>query len=145
MPTELQNLDTIFNSRVFRIPDYQRGYAWGLPQLNDFWDDLIRLDTRRNHYTGQLTLERLPDDVWRSWEDSIWLIEGRGYKPFYVVDGQQRITTAIIFIKCLLDQIADNDQLAFTDKLDHIKKYLVQISGISHAYIFGYQRASLSG
>jgi uncharacterized protein with ParB-like and HNH nuclease domain len=29
MPTELQNLDSIFNSRLFRIPDYQRGYSWG--------------------------------------------------------------------------------------------------------------------
>jgi hypothetical protein len=58
MPSELQNLATIFNSRVFRIPDYQRGYAWSAPQLIDFWDDLNRLDADHNHYTGQLTLEK---------------------------------------------------------------------------------------
>ena len=60
MASELQNLATIFNNRVFRIPDYQRGYAWAEPQLNDFWDDLDRLDARRTHYTGQLTLEKVP-------------------------------------------------------------------------------------
>lgn len=36
MPGELQSLDNIFNSCVFRIPDYQRGYSWGQQQLNDF-------------------------------------------------------------------------------------------------------------
>jgi len=52
MPAELQNLDTIFNSRVFRIPDYQRGYAWGDDQLKDFWDDLDSLrETLKNSAT----------------------------------------------------------------------------------------------
>ena len=64
MTSELQNLDTIFNSRMFRVPDYQRGYSWGDPQLIDFWDDLDRLDTSRNHYTGQLTLEKAADAEW---------------------------------------------------------------------------------
>jgi Protein of unknown function DUF262 len=57
MPSELNYLDTFFNSRVFRIPDYQRGYAWGPRQLEDFWQDLNRLRENRNHYTGQLTIE----------------------------------------------------------------------------------------
>jgi hypothetical protein len=28
MPTELLNLAEIFSNRSFRIPDYQRGFAW---------------------------------------------------------------------------------------------------------------------
>ena len=121
MPTELQNLDTIFNSRVFRIPDYQRGYAWGDDQLKDFWDDLDSLSSERNHYTGQLTLERVDEKAWRAWDDETWLIHGRGFRPFYVVDGQQRLTTAIVLVKCLLDRVPNDGQLAFTDKLDHVK------------------------
>lgn len=140
MPSELQNLDTIFNSKMFRVPDYQRGYAWGDSQLVDFWDDLDRLDASRNHYTGQLTLEKAADSEWRSWGDETWLIDGRGYRPFYVVDGQQRLTTAIILIKCILDRIPDDAQLAFSDKSDHVKRYLFQRSGISQAFVFGYQR-----
>ncbi len=65
MPSELQSLDTIFNSRVFRIPDYQRGYAWESRQLTDFWQDLDGLADQRNHYTGQLTLERVPQESWK--------------------------------------------------------------------------------
>ena len=43
MANELQPLSLIFPNRLFRIPDYQRGYAWQQPQLADFWDDLIHL------------------------------------------------------------------------------------------------------
>jgi hypothetical protein len=140
MPTELQNLDTIFNSRVFRIPDYQRGFAWETRQVEDFWQDLTRLGDQRNHYTGQLTLEKVPNDEWRLWDEDTWLIEGKGYKPFYVVDGQQRLTTAIILIKSLLDKVPNGTQLAFTEKRDHAQKYLSQKSAVSRAYLFGYQK-----
>jgi hypothetical protein len=141
MPSELQYLDTFFNSRVFRIPDYQRGYAWGRRQLDDFWQDLNRLRNDRNHYTGQLTIEKVPETQWKKWEDEKWLIEGKGFKPYYVVDGQQRLTTAIILIKSLLDRLSEGEQLAFTEKADLTKKYLVQTAGsVSHAYLFGYEK-----
>jgi hypothetical protein len=140
MPSELQNLDSIFNSRVFRIPDYQRGYSWGQQQLSDFWEDLDRLGDQRNHYTGQLTLEKVPDDALKQWDEDTWLIEGKGYKPFYVVDGQQRLITAIILIKCLLDRLSPDQQVAFTEKSDHVKKYLVQTASVSRAYLFGYEK-----
>ena len=43
MPNELKSFSEIFNECIFRIPDYQRGYAWGTDQLVDFWEDLINL------------------------------------------------------------------------------------------------------
>jgi uncharacterized protein with ParB-like and HNH nuclease domain len=69
MAGELQNLGEIFNNRVFRVPDYQRGFAWGEPQLTDFWEDLNRLDERRKHYTGQLTLEAVRESDWKQWDE----------------------------------------------------------------------------
>jgi len=36
MANPLQTLDTIFNSRVFRIPAYQRGYASGKREIEAF-------------------------------------------------------------------------------------------------------------
>lgn len=36
---QLSNLITIFKNKLFRIPDYQRGYAWQIRQLKDFWED----------------------------------------------------------------------------------------------------------
>ena len=43
MANELQPLSLLFQNRLFRIPDYQRGYAWLQQQLVDFWDDLVNL------------------------------------------------------------------------------------------------------
>ncbi len=48
---------------VFRVPDYQRGYAWS----NEFlvlWKDIMRLHRtdNRKHYTGMLALEEIVDE-----------------------------------------------------------------------------------
>jgi len=40
MSSEPKSLQEFFNKRVFRIPDYQRGYAWRSSHLEDFWKDL---------------------------------------------------------------------------------------------------------
>jgi uncharacterized protein with ParB-like and HNH nuclease domain len=40
MDTQLLTLSKIFTERLFRIPDYQRGYAWTDKQLRDFWNDI---------------------------------------------------------------------------------------------------------
>ena len=33
--SNLKTLSEIFNEKVFRIPDYQRGYSWGVDELED--------------------------------------------------------------------------------------------------------------
>ena len=53
MANELQPLSLLFQNRLFRIPDYQRGYAWQKEQLNDFWEDIENLRDGKNHYTEQ--------------------------------------------------------------------------------------------
>jgi uncharacterized protein with ParB-like and HNH nuclease domain len=52
----LESLQSIFKDRVFKIPDYQRGYAWQKNQLIDFWEDIVNLPNDHQHYTGMLTL-----------------------------------------------------------------------------------------
>jgi len=47
-------LDSLFKEKLFRIPDYQRGYAWGREQLGAFWEDLVNLPDGRSHYTGPI-------------------------------------------------------------------------------------------
>ncbi len=37
---ELLNLDGVVEKGMFEIPSYQRGYAWQIRQLKDFWNDL---------------------------------------------------------------------------------------------------------
>jgi len=102
---ELQSLKDIFKDRLFKIPDYQRGYAWSTKQLKDFWEDTVNLPLGRFHYTGMLSLKKVDKNIWQNWNEDCWLIEDRGYKPFHVVDGQQRLTTFVIFIQAITELI----------------------------------------
>ena len=108
---ELQSLKNIFKDRIFKIPDYQRGYAWSSRQLKDFWEDIVNLPADRFHYTGLLSLKKVDKDIWNNWNDERWLLDERGYKAFHVVDGQQRLTTFIIFVQAiseLLKKVPEN-------------------------------------
>jgi len=110
---ELESLQNIFKDRIFKIPDYQRGYAWTTRQLKDFWEDVVNLPPDRFHYIGLLSLKKLDRQTWSLWNDEKWLIEDRGYKPFHIVDGQQRLTTFVIFIQAiseLLKELPENSE-----------------------------------
>ena len=77
---ELQSLSMIFQNKLFRIPDYQRGYAWQEFQLIDFWEDLVNLQPDRNHYTGLLSIKQLSrEDSKKLGENDQWLLNA-GYK-----------------------------------------------------------------
>lgn len=142
MQSELKSLSKIFSEIIFRIPDYQRGYSWELKHLKDFWNDIEQLPDLKNHYTGVLTLEPVDEENYRHWDDDIWIIESKRYSPMYVVDGQQRLTTAIILLQCILDCIGEDELLNFTEKKDIRKKYICEAKGkgISKSYIFGYEK-----
>jgi len=113
---ELESLQNIFKDRIFKIPDYQRGYAWTTRQLKDFWEDIVNLPIDRFHYTGLLSLKKLNKDNWSKWNDEKWLIEDRGYKPFHIVDGQQRLTTFVIFIQAISEILKESTN--YTKKND---------------------------
>ncbi len=139
MANALQSLAEIFNKRLFRIPDYQRGYAWGRRQWEDFWADLERAArTQRTHYCGQLTLELTPERDWVTWTEESGLIRGASYKPYFVVDGQQRLTTAIILIQALLERLEDHELFAAESVSEHRAKFLVKPSGQLRHCLFGY-------
>lgn len=99
---EPRALDSLFKQKIFRIPDYQRGYAWQHEQLKDFWDDLINLAEGRSHYTGVLTLKQV--GVSPS-EKEHWLCDDHSYRVYHLVDGQQRLTTFIILLQALVECI----------------------------------------
>ena len=136
----LKDIARIFEGNVFRIPDYQRGYSWTKKQLDDFWEDLENLSDNRNHYTGVLILEKVK--TYSKWENDLWLIDKKGYSPYYVVDGQQRLITIIILIQTILEKLKNNEQLNYNSKEEIAEKYISQSKGrgISKTFIFGYEK-----
>ena len=140
---KLQSLSEIFNEKFFRIPDFQRGYSWGINQLEDFWEDLTNLKDDSFHYTGLLTIESIEKKSVKSienWQDDLWLFE-RGFGAYYLIDGQQRLTTSIILINELLKKFKDDEGINFSNKKDWQKKFLFQTFDESYkSYIFGYEK-----
>jgi hypothetical protein len=75
------------SQRHFIIPVYQRAYSWENEQLNVFINDLkeqIRGDN--NYFLGNILLETIKKDI-----------------EYEVIDGQQRLTTLMIFFRAIID------------------------------------------
>lgn len=150
---ELLSLQDLFNKKIFRIPDYQRGYSWEELQLKEFWSDLLNLLPDRDHYTGMISLKKLDTDYVNNekWNDEKWLIDNWGYVPYHVVDGQQRLTTFIILINEIVNYyINHNPEKSLNEifinsiPLSKIQEdYLVQTKpdsqGTIRTYKFGYE------
>ena len=96
---EPKPLDSLFKEKLFRIPDYQRGYAWGREQLDAFWEDLISLPNGRSHYCGLLTLNEIPSAEVRPDDKEFWLVDDHSYKLYHIVDGQQRLRPSRCFYR----------------------------------------------
>lgn len=82
----LLNIDEIFNSSTqYKVPMYQRGFAWDKNQLAELIFDIKNSKINKKYFLGTLTVYRLSekDDVYE------------------VIDGQQRLT-ALFLIKCAL-------------------------------------------
>jgi uncharacterized protein with ParB-like and HNH nuclease domain/alkylated DNA nucleotide flippase Atl1 len=103
----------IEGEKQFQIPLYQRQYAWGSPQLSQLWEDVLeqydvitpdedgRVDGRApTHFLGSLVLAPSP------------LLQAHGVTPFLVIDGQQRLTTLLVAMCALRDDMASNDPSA---------------------------------
>jgi len=150
MASELQSLSDIYEKRFFRIPDYQRGFAWRHEQLVNFWEDLLNLNEGRYHYTGLLSLKAVNHNDTRRWDGDDWLLK-RGYKPFHVVDGQQRLTTFTILLydivvlinglTCNKDKSDDEIKLG-SEFLREIKEKYISLrdpTDLLTTYLFDYE------
>lgn len=127
--TSEKTISEIFNKGIFRIPDYQRGYAWKNYELEKFWQDLMNLQEERFHYTGTISLEKTNG---RDWHDAQKLIQAR-FSPYYIVDGQQRFTTVLLLLSVIINKNPiDLDRVR---KIDYLKE---QYFSTNDEMIFGY-------
>jgi hypothetical protein len=149
---EPKSLDSLFKEKLFRIPDYQRGYAWQPEQLKDFWEDLMNLSDGRRHYTGVLTLKQIPSGDVKETDKEYFLVEDHSYNLYHIVDGQQRLTTFVIFLQAFIEfvralpensgrldaEIFISESLSLADVQSRFL-YKVKPRGLQYrAYKFGY-------
>lgn len=89
-----KKISSLFDGRtIFNIPEYQRAYAWSEIQLREFLDDLNNQKLNRSYFLGTVLFEEKG-------------LEGN-YEVIDIVDGQQRLTTIIIFMTCLIARLRE--------------------------------------
>ena len=89
----LTNISTMLSGKSIAVPNYQRAYSWEtdlkgntLKEVNTFLSDLqdyINSHTSTPYYFGH------------------FLFEERSASQYAIIDGQQRLTTTVIFISAL--------------------------------------------
>ena len=134
--------EEVFKGRVFRIPDYQRGYSWTKKELEELWNDLSNTHQLRNtfHFTGILTLtdftandkESVRKEGFMLRGDTIF-INNETFKGVNLVDGQQRLTTLLILLSELVALLEEGDA-----KKALIATYFKIEEQEANRYIFGY-------
>ena len=141
--SKLQSLSEIFNNRIFRIPDFQRGYSWEERQLDDFWEDLQNLHPNKIHYIGLLTVEPINNSDIQNvekWKDDLWLLK-KGMTAYYVIDGQQRLTTLIILLHEILRTFSEDEGINFGSKSEWTERFLYRsFNQIYKSFVFGYEK-----
>ncbi len=117
---ELLDLDGVIEKGVFEIPSYQRGYAWQMRQLKDFWNDLEHVSKLGNqfHYMHSLTLRELENEFENS--------------AFEIIDGQQRLATSLILLGLLAKTTQNKDPKYSLINLEPILSY--KYYGLSEAF-----------
>lgn len=89
------NLQKLFADRVFRIPAYQRFYSWQPRQRSDLFSDLLKLAVGgpdQHHFMATIVCNRTGETK---------AIGTAEYVVHDIVDGQQRLTTLILLLKCI--------------------------------------------
>lgn len=96
------------SQKRFIIPVYQRAYSWTEDNWETFFSDLLEQSCGDNKYFyGNILLESIQPEI-----------------EYEVIDGQQRLTTLVIFIRTIIDSLKSrNYNLEVIEKLTRI--YLI--------------------
>lgn len=110
IPQEQKLLSMLSNNDVtFFIPPYQRNYEWSEDQCKVFLDDVVKTfdsnkcGTKAEHFFGSITF---------------FQTEAAFGQPnkLVLIDGQQRVTTTMLFLVALRDILKDESIVAYIDK-----------------------------
>ena len=89
----VMDLVSFLSGRYFEIPKYQRSYSWEKENVRDMYEDIQEsIESGSPHYIGTFVLSGGKDFA------------------FDLVDGQQRLTTIFLLIKCIVDKLGKDDK-----------------------------------
>ena len=83
-------LELIGNGKTYRVPPYQRDYAWTQEEWEDLWNDVVELrgEPDGRHYMGAL------------------VVQAHGDRELLVIDGQQRLATISLLALAVIARLS---------------------------------------
>ncbi|MGB1249935.1 MAG: DUF262 domain-containing protein [Candidatus Promineifilaceae bacterium] len=106
-----KTIASLFDGRkIFHIPKYQRAYAWEERQLQEFLEDFENQNLNKAYFFGTILFQERA--------------KSGNFEHIDIVDGQQRITTLVIFMKVLLAKLK-----AAGDDVEILEETYVQYRG----------------
>ena len=122
MDAKIQGIDDLFDDSVsYRIPQFQRSYAWSKKQWEPLWGDVRKIadhilkhgqEDLLPHFMGAIVLQNKADE--KAFGEASRVL---------VVDGQQRLTTLQLLLKAT--QKAFQESLINTRKFEGLGKLLL--------------------
>jgi uncharacterized protein with ParB-like and HNH nuclease domain len=100
--SEAKIVSMLEGNKKYIVPLFQRSYSWTKKEWNVLWDDVLWISENniKSHFMGSIVimqLDNFPQSVPR----------------FFLIDGQQRMTTILIFFSVLRDLVKlKNEELA---------------------------------
>ena len=107
---ESETLETYFHDKLdrsYKVPRFQRGYSWKSGNVDDFLNDIENLDDG-SHYFGMFFFREIP-----------------GHRR-EIIDGQQRITSVVLYLIACRDYLQEKLDQATTEKVE-IKKFVKEL------------------
>ena len=96
------SLDDLFYGRLFRVPQYQRNYSWQKKQREDLFKDVLSTwnsgKTKPHFMSTVVGLQREKRTI-----------ATKEHQVVEIVDGQQRITTLIILLKAISNELNQSE------------------------------------
>lgn len=98
-----------------KVPDYQRAYSWDDTQIEQFLLDIKEYIDKKgiNYYIGHFLFEKNKDNE----------------KIGYIIDGQQRLTTIIIFLSSAFEKIKKLNNGELSAEELNIYKSIIEENG----------------
>ena len=106
--TDIQKI--LGNAQQYVIPHFQRPYSWETKQWQMLWADLNELcgdEKPKNHFIGSIVT--MPS---RSVPE--------GVNKYVLIDGQQRLTTLLVFLAAIRDVARQRGEVKLAEKIDDL-------------------------
>lgn len=109
------NIQKLFSSDYYSVPDYQRDYEWTVAQNSTLFDDIVSImtdtDKSRKHFIGAIVTVpyEKSNGINKSFDLEEYSISESEVK--HVVDGQQRLTSLSLLISATRDALLSDDKI----------------------------------